>query len=328
MNIRSGGLPRTTAAFIDQRVAAEGMVIKKILRVGKRFFVADVRFQGKRALFKTCVYPKSSDPWTNKKFGREILFLQFLAGSRHHAARAFAPRIYRGSTQTRAWYVREYINGTVYNINGGNIRFRPSFFTRANALAILRGFRDLQGIKKGELPKTLRSRLKRHDQMKTIRALLDPNWKHIARYLHDTRATRDLPAILDSRQRIFDHTPAVLTHQEPYASHFIKNSGTLRLIDWENIAWANPVHDFTNLWMRSSDHPSWQNMLKRAAQRDTRRALDAHFEDVWETSIFIKALFNVLSFPSYPKKTDFRSLHALSQHIVREELRLWRTTHQ
>jgi len=33
---------------------------------------------------------------------------------------------------------------------------------------------------------------------------------------------------------------------------------TVKLADWENVGWGNPLRDFTSLWVRSFVHPAWQ----------------------------------------------------------------------
>lgn len=315
---------RRAHRFINQLIAEYGLKVTNVFEDGPRFFVALVRYKRKRALLKVCFHPKSRDPWTNRKFGKEILFLQYLAQSRHAKARALAPHLYVGGVGPRAWYIREYLDGMFYNINGGNIRYRDAFFTKPNLEAIVASFKDLQSIRSGDLPADFRKLLRRYDTISYLWKLLNPYWGRIGSSLNDRGAKGDLPKILLSRKKIFDASPAVLTHQEPYASHFVRKSGRLRLIDWENISWSNPVHDYTNLWMRSQKHPAWQAALKEKVRNTTRPLLKDTFEDIWETSILIKALFNVSHFPYYAEKADFLHLERLSRRILKSKLREWR----
>jgi hypothetical protein len=321
-----GHIPKAGKAFIDRLIAKHGLMVIRTIQHGPRFFVAEVQYGRKRALFKVCIHPKSKDRWTNRKFGKEILFLKFLGTNGHRRARTLAPRIYEGGVDSRAWYIREYINGQFYNINGGNIRFRDAFFTTAHLTAIVVSFSDLQSITKIELPADFRKRLARYDTINHSWKLLSPYWGRIARFLGDQKAKDDLPKLLLERQAAFDRTPAVLAHQEPYASHFVQTGGKLRLIDWENINWTNPVHDYTNLWMRASAHPAWQKKLRARAQRTTAPLLGTDFNFVWNTSMLIKAVFNVLSFPYYTNKEDFRALATLSKKLLRTELAVFRAS--
>lgn len=321
-------IPAAAENFIRAVLTRERAVVCDIIRTGPRFFVADVLYRNKRALFKACIHPQSEDLWTNMKFGKEVLFLQYLRDSGHPRVRHFAPHIYAGAAGTRAWYIREYISGVQYNIRGGNIRFRDSFFTKKHRKDIVASFRDLQSIRASQLPRAFARRLARYDTTEHEERLLAPYWGRIAHFLGDRNAKGVLPRILAQRSHIYDHAPGVLAHQEPYASHFIRKEKKLRLIDWENINWTNPVHDFAKLWMRASKHSRWQEDLHKDARRVTAPLLGERFDAVWETSLLIKGLFNILSFPYYKDRADFISLHAISQRIVKNQLRAWRKSHE
>ncbi|MFA6511778.1 MAG: phosphotransferase [Patescibacteria group bacterium] len=324
MKERKYPVPASAQKLIDRIVARENLTIIQVFRTGPRFYVAEVLYNKKRALLKVCIHTKSDDYWTNLKFGKEVLFLQYLKKSKHPGSRSLAPHIYAGGTGSRSWYIREYITGTQYNIRQGNIRFRDTFFTTKNRKDIVASFQDLQSIRSSHLPQTFRKLLGRYDTIEQEEKLLAPYWARIAGFIHDPKAKRDLPRMLAEQSVVYDHTPSVLSHQEPYASHFIRTGNKLRLIDWENINWTNPVHDLSKLWMRAAKHPRWQEAIKKDAQRITKPLLGDHFDAVWETSLLIKSLFNVVSFPYYKDQADFRPLHAVSQRMIKERLHVWR----
>jgi len=295
-----------------------------IERNGPRYLVARVLWRGKTCLLKFCLYPRSVDRMTNDKFSREVLFLKFLKSQNTRRIYNLAPHLYDGGAGTRAWYLREYLNGETFTVNNGNIRFKKSFFTEKHLKEIIADFSALQRIRPLDLPKILRKEMSRSDSIAAAWQYITPQWKNIARLIKDPSAARDLPRMLRARQYVFDHAPYALSHQEPYATHFIKAQGKLRMIDWENINWSSPLYDYSSLWMRASEHPAWQKKLHAVVSRRLNRTFRGHFQDVWETDLLIKALFNAVNAPTYPNQADFRALKVLSHHIIREQLATWR----
>lgn len=296
----------------------------RIDRRGPRFFVAVVRWRGRLAIFKSAVNPRSVDYWSNVKFGREVEFLTFIQSSPYRQLRRLAPRVYASSVTGRAWYLREYITGQMFNVRGGNIRFRPVFFRPGRLGQITRALAGLQAVRPADLPPRLNRRLRRYDTVARALRVLRPNWPHISRALGDRAAATDLPRILATARRVYDRSPSVLAHHEPYACHFIATGRDLRLIDWENIAWANPLHDYIILWLRGVGHPQWQRRLRAAAERQLRPGLGKKFAVIWDTDLLLQAIFVVWSAPTYPDRADMRRLAAAARAIVQQRLTAYR----
>lgn len=317
---KPSALPPATQKFIQHVLATYKLRITRVDRNGPRFFVAAVTQGQRRLLFKTCVQVATKDRWSNLKFSREVRWLTYVANSHHRAIKQLVPGIVAGGSAPRAWYLREYLSGTFYNINGGNIRYRPTFFTADHVQQITAAIADLHRIRPGELPADFRRMLKRVDTIGHALSFLKPFWPRIASILHDRAAASDLPKILQQFQPPFDASPSALSHHEPYASHFVRVQGRLRLIDWENINWANPLNDYTAIWMRAAATPKWQQDLYRIAEKQAG-SWHQSFPQVWQANILIKSIYTILSFPTYADQADMKGLASISRHIINQALK-------
>lgn len=309
---------REAEEAIAQIVSTYRLRITKTIRRGPRYYVAEVMRNKRKALFKICLYRKDVDGLTNEKFGREVLFLDYLQTSRRRLVRRTAPGVFALGTDPRAWYIREFITGKTQNISGGSIRFRPSFFSSANLRWLTRFFTELQDIRSSELPSGFRRLLHAPDFASQLLVFMQPHWSRIEKILGIPGARKSIRVYFLRNQHLYNSAPRCLVHQEPYADHLIKQGKTWRLIDWENIGWGNPVHDAMVIWMRASQHPSWQATFKKGMQRRLRPPT---FDALWEMEMAIQAVFNVISWKFVSKKADMRHLFHFSKHIVREIIR-------
>ena len=295
------------------------LTIHRVTRRGPRFLVAEVDYAGHPAIWKMCVQSNAVDQWSGKKFAREIRFLDFLRTGTHRTARDFAPRILASAVGARPWYIREHITGHDYSYTG-NIRFRPTFFTPDRLRAILKNFHDLQSITPAELPKPFRSSLHRYDTIDHWLSFLQPFWGNIGATLNDPAAGNILQAWLIARRPVYARLPVALAHQEPYAPHFFQVAGHLRLIDWENINWANPASDGTILWMRADGHPSWQASLYRGWKKNWAHLGDG-FDMAWETDLLVRSVYTLLSAKTYPDQADIRPLARVATRVIQQVLK-------
>ncbi len=293
------------------------MTIKKVLRLGPRYYVGDGMYRGKRAVLKMCLYTSSVDFLTNEKFKREVLFMRFLKTSRHALLKRLAPLLYQSGLEPRAWYIREYVGGQVQSINDGNVLYRPTFFTRERVKWIVNCFSSLQSIKKSELPDKFVSLLYKPDFTRQLLKYMNPHWKRVEASLRWSGLSRILKRYFNSNRRLYNTAPRVFVHQEPYASAFIKQGSRWRLIDWENIGWGNPLHDYIVLWMRASQYPDWQEMLRTSARKRIKLAT---FDQLWDMEALIQSVFNVISWHFYKPKSDLRELFEFSRKNIKRIL--------
>ncbi|MFA6908528.1 MAG: phosphotransferase [Patescibacteria group bacterium] len=304
---------RSTEAFLGTLLNQHGLSSIHPLRIGPRYYVAEAR-QGKTpVIFKSCLFPGSTDHLTNEKFGREVLFLSFLQHSRHTLVRKTAPHVYAAGTRPRAWYIREYIGGATQNVKGGDIRFVPSFFSATNARWIVRFFSALQNIREHELPKEFRALLYRPNFAAQLLKFMTPHWHTVEKNLEKPAIVSEIKRYFKKNAKLYDTTRRVLVHQEPYAVHLIKQSQGWRLIDWENIGWGNAVHDYLVVWMRASRYPAWQNSFRTLVKR---QATVRQFDKLWELEQTIQSVFNVISWQFITRKHDMRELYLFSKKFL------------
>lgn len=299
--------------YIKSVIRQESLKIKKVLRNGPRYYVATVSTKGTSALFKCCLYTSSVDFLTNEKFSREILFLRFLQKSKHSLVRNAAPHIYASGVTPRAWYLREYISGKTQNITGGNVRFSPAFFTSSGCKWVIKFFSSLQSIRKNELPSDFKKLLYPPDFTKQLYTYMKPHWKLIEKTLQWPGISKTIQSYFKPRKHLYNTAPRVMVHQEPYGVHFIKQGNQMRLIDWENIGWGNPLHDYVVLWMRASQYPQWQKQFRTAIKKKIRLST---FDELWNMEVVIQSVFNVISWHFYSPKKDIVMLVAFSKQNI------------
>ncbi|HCJ52314.1 MAG: hypothetical protein A2898_05360 [Candidatus Kerfeldbacteria bacterium RIFCSPLOWO2_01_FULL_48_11] len=310
---------KTAERFATDLIHRYRIHIEHVIETGPRYYVAEGYFRRKRCLVKICLFTSTVDFLTNEKFQREILFLRFLAHSRHTIVRKAAPHIFASGLTPRAWYIREYIWGTPQNVKDGNICIRDSFFTQKRLRWIVHLFSALQAIPTADLPATFK-RLLYHPQFSNqLLAFMKPHWKLIDRLVRP-QTSLQLQKYFTLHGNIYNKVSNILVHQEPYGVHFIKqHNDQMRLIDWENIGLGHAVHDYVVLWMRASQHSNWQEALYTAVKK---HVVINEFEKQWELEVLIQSVFNVISSHFYPLKHDMRALYRFSRSFILRTL--WR----
>jgi aminoglycoside phosphotransferase (APT) family kinase protein len=84
----------------------------------------------------------------------------------------------------------------------------------------------------------------------------------------------------------------VLTHYEPYASHFFRHDRTeFYMIDWENVDCGDPAHDISVIWQRAFRHPKWQKTLWHAFRRVT--PYPRQFDELFKVEIILQGISNL-----------------------------------
>ncbi len=302
--------------IIKRLIRRESFTIKKTIKFGSRFFVAQGKWKNKTALFKMTIYPRSYDHLTNEKFSREIQFMRFIGQSSYELVKASLPQLYVSSVGPRCWYIRQYLTGRRQNIAGGNIRFQDSFFTQAS-LRWITGFLDeLHSITPKDLSPELKKLLFPPQNINYLWQFINPYLGLLETFTSVPRVGQQVKKILFNHNRLYATAPRVLAHQEVYAPHIVKQKNGYKLIDWENIGWSPITKDAVTIWMRASSHPSWQKKLYQQIKRSN--ASYKHFKELWATTVFLQSVFNVIGWHFYTDKKDFHELARFSSVKIKE----------
>ncbi|MDP2685189.1 MAG: hypothetical protein Q8P20_09220 [bacterium] len=310
---------KTHAKQLIKEITAENnfKIIKRI-KFGPRYFVAKGKYQGKNALFKLCLFPQSYDHLTNEKFSREILFLNFIQNSKYSDIKKAIPHIYASNINTRAWYIREFLDSQAQNINNGNIRFVNSFFTIKNLNWFKKTFTQLQKIKSKKLPRNFKKLLFPPQTLEYLWRFIGPFHKNLDNSLKHPGATKKIHQLFKEYSKVYKTATRILGHQEVYSSHILYSDNYIKLIDWENIGWSLPTHDIVTIWMRAHKHPAWQNKLKKYYFSQNKKTKKN--KQLWDITVLMQSTFNVISYHYYHDKTDFTPLARYSAKIINKIL--------
>ena len=308
----------TARHIIQDILTYEDFTVTKKIKFGPRYYVTKGIYNKQPAIFKICLFSDSVDHLTNEKFSREILFLNFIQRSKFNQVKKAAPSVFASGIKPRAWYIREHIDGQAQNISGGNVRFKKDFFN-SKSLDWLTGIIvDLQRIHSADLPNNFKRLLYPPDFTKHLWRFISPHWQRIENYMKWPGVAKLIRKEFRLYAPIYNKAPRVLAHQESYSCHILKTKRQFRLIDWENVGWANPAHDPVVVWMRAHHNPAWQ---KQFYQRFKRHRLKyKKFNDLWTIEVLIQSVFNVISIHFYKNKNDIINLVKFSDKKIREIL--------
>lgn len=295
-----------TARLMRNIADTAGFVRQRVIRRGPRYHIEQGARYGAPAIAKLSLRPRSQDHLTNEKFGREILWLQFLGGRRSSPLVRAVPQLYAAATSPRAWYVREHITGTPFHAGNNEAQFTDRFFTSQNLRWLSALLYDLHHIKKNELPHPFRALLHQPELPQYLWRFIQPYARRIESFTHAPGLTQRLKPRVIALQDVFSRAPRVLGHQELYPAHVLQTRHGLRLIDWENIGWALPSYDWVTVWLRAFGHPSWQRSLYREYCRHYRHYPQA--TELWRGTILLQSVFNVVGYHFYPVRRHFRPL--------------------
>jgi len=306
--------------LIREITKREGFKITERIKFGPRYFVAKGLYQGNECIFKICLYPQSYDHLTNEKFSREIIFLDFIQHSKYHSLAKTTPALLKSNTKTRAWYIRELLDQQPQNINGGNIRFKDSFFNTKNLNWFVDTFiKELHKVKKPELPSAFKKLLFPPQTLEYMWRFISPYKKQLERFTAHKGSLKKIHKIFKQNSLIYRRSPRVLAHQEVYSPHILIKGSEIKMIDWENVGWATLTHDVVTLWMRAYHHPRWQQKLKKAFFEKNRKV--KNLKKLWETTVLLQSTFNVISYHFYDEKKDFLPLAKASKKIINDYLK-------
>lgn len=277
--------------------------VLQVFRNGPRFFVALCQMGVHQVIFKTCFNPLRADPFPNHGLKKEILALRYFSTRPHQQFTGLTPRVFWYGLGSRRWYIREHLVGQPQNVPGSNFIFLESFFTPESIDWFVRFFGQIHRLSRW-LPPSLRHVYVSHN-LKTNMDLI--GWYKLPHLIDFPHITERVRYFLSSHEQLFDNHQRVLTHYEPYASHFFKcDRGTFFVIDWENIDFGTAAHDLSVLWARGALHPYWQHALLKKFYRQT--AFKKHFWDLFEIEALLHSINNIDYFllTSHPAEKRLR----------------------
>ncbi len=261
----------------DRIVKRYKLRIAKVNRNGPRFYVAKCWMNHLSVVFKTCLYVNRIDPRTNNGIRREIITLNHFHEHKQTSFHQATPKIHHSNFKGRAWYIREYLDGEPQNIKESNFVFQPSFFKHETADWLVNFFAGMHKFSQ-RFPAKLKKVYAKHTLATNMELI---GWHKIPGFVDFPHAAEQIKYRLIKNEALFDNHQSVLTHYEPYASHFFKyGKNKFYIIDWENVDWGNPAHDISVIWNRAFMHPGWQKYLLNNFKKQTlyKKAFDGLFE--------------------------------------------------
>ncbi|MDD5567121.1 MAG: phosphotransferase [Patescibacteria group bacterium] len=260
----------------------------KVHRNGPRFYVAHCWLGKRPVIFKMCLFAHSLDPRTNEGLKREAVTLKYFHTHKLGLLGQTTPDVAFYGASGRTWYIREHLVGQCQSVRGSNFVFRPSFFTKSTADWLVDFFINLHRASK-VLPQSMKGVYARHTLKTNLRLI---NWPKVPQIIPLPNATDRIKSWFSKQERLFDSNQNVLTHYEPYASHFFyAKQKHFKIIDWENVDWGSPAHDLSIIWNRAFEHPAWQKYLvnKFSKLTSSRRV----FKRLFETETILQGLSNI-----------------------------------
>ncbi len=282
--------------------------LEKVHRNGPRFYVAKCWLGHQPVIFKICLYARQIDPRTNNGMKREVITLNHFHAGRRRLFRLASPQVYYHNLIGRTWYIREYLSGEPQNVQESNFVFQEKFFSRNTADWINKFFLHLH--RSSQLfPNKLKSVYARHT-LETNMELI--GWHKVPGYFNLPHIVERVKYFLYRRERLFDTHQKILTHYEPYASHFFKyDKYNFYIIDWENVDWGNPAHDISVIWNRAFLHPGWQKyLIHRFAQKTLYKK---SFKDLFKVEALLQGISNI----DYFRRTTHPAEKPIKQKAVK-----------
>jgi hypothetical protein len=281
---------RILAARVEIRrvIKRYKLEVVSVERNGPRFYVARCRHQDKLVVFKICLFTDRVDPRTNAGLRRETITLNYFHSLRNKFFAESTPGVLYSQSTGRTWYIREYLDGQTQNIQHSNFVFKPEFFAPHSIAWIVKFFGGLQQLSR-RLPPKLRPLYAKHT-LKTNLELI--GWRKVPGLIGSADATERIINFLKPYHKTFDNNQTVITHYEPYASHFFRHGPSgFYMIDWENVDCGTPAHDVSVIWHRAFLHPKWQKDLWREFYKAT--PYPKQFEELFKVEIVLQCIHNL-----------------------------------
>lgn len=301
-----------------------GFRITKIFREGPRFYVAGGEYcpsprsgcnfpsesyrppkadKGEKAIFKADIEagPRRL-PKARLRLQREAIFLEGV--DLKHAPKFYAKGIHQGFF----WVLEEWVLGESQELGESTFLIRDSFFTKQNLKYSLEFLTELRRLSEVPQPE-----FERHFGRYTLADYENLIWVDRDHILGEALSVK-VGNFIKKRHSLFNKNQTTITHHEICGPHiFVKEAcpqrlsasdggrGQMKVIDWENVGWGNPVHDFTELWVRSFAHQDFQTELFerfRALQRDKEVVPTGRqvFDQLFRLEVILQGIGNLNHF--------------------------------
>jgi len=260
----------------------------KTFRDGPRFFVVGGKYRGKKAIFKADVEdPAAENRRAFLKLRREAAFLE--CGDLPHIPGFFA----KGDREEFFWLLEELVPGESQEVGESTFLIKKSFFTPGNmedCLEFLAVLADLPQRNSNPEFQEFKEKFAKRYTLKDYASLIASDKESLV----GPELMDRIDGFIEARHELFDSHQTVIAHHEFYAPHIFVNGRDMNVIDWENVGWGNPAYDFTELWIRSFQHPDFQRELLerfRSSQEDKEV-----FDQLFSLEIILQGLGNLKYF--------------------------------
>lgn len=277
----------------------------KPFREGPRFYVIGGEYKGEKAIFKADLEASTKRlPKARLRLRREGIFLR-------HVRLEHVPKFYaRGVEGEIFWLLEEWVPGESQELGESTFLIKDSFFTKQNLKFSLEFLIELHHLSEKPRPE-----FEKHFSRYTLAAYADLMLIDRSSLLGRQLAAK-ANTFVKKQHRLFNETQTVVTHHELYGPHIFVNHGEMNVIDWENVGWGNPAHDFVELWMRSFTHPSFQSKLFQrfyAAQKDKEV-----FDRLFRLEVILQGIGNLNHFKLTKVPEEKKVAREFSEFIVGE----------
>lgn len=284
------------ASTINRALERNNLKLVEVIRMGPRFFIAQMKQGRKKVFFKICLErhnKKANHRTTTKSTINEIEFLTFLWKSRNTTLRAGIPHILDAETNDYVWMLRDFTPGHLYNKGESNFLFTDNFFHDTTPDWLITFFGSLHE-ESGKLPRPLKKKIHSHS-LEDYENCID--WKGALENIGRGELVAPAQAALDHYRAAFDDAPRVLTHHEPYSAHIVRDKkGKCHFIDWENIGLNNPLHDLSIIWIRGWNKPRWQEEFLEKLHKHLHDQF--RFDHVFAAEMILQSAGNIAYFSS------------------------------
>lgn len=227
----------------DQR----GFKPTKAFREGPRFYVIGGDYRGGKAIFKADLEAEAKRlPKARLRLRREGIFLR-------HVRLKHVPKFYaRGVEGKIFWLLEEWVPGESQELGESTFLIKDLFFNDRNLRFSLEFLTELHRLSEKPQPQ-----FERHFSRYTL-----SDYANLMLIDKDRALGKTLSAKADTflrrQHRLFNENQTVITHHEFYGPHIFIEADSFKIIDWENVGWGNPAHDFVELWIRSFAHQDFR----------------------------------------------------------------------
>ncbi len=299
---RHRGHHRAAAAIADTVWNDGGFRLVEIIRDGPRFLTARVASRSQTGTFKLCLLPDTIDTHSNTRLARETYFLERVKQKRPPFLSTVVPKlIAAGYARSRRWHIREYFAGRTFSRGGSAFFFRTGFFSAATLNTLVQFTESLARFSTA-IPTERRPLFSNNPALRFSSDVIW--WQALQPYLPVAALRPVVERFFAVRADLYNRRRVVLSHQELYPPHLIAMDRSYKIIDWENIGFANAARDLSVIWMRSFEVPAWQSRL--AAGWLSRQPNRREGRRLWEVELLMQSLKNITYFHTTTDPVDRR----------------------